>query len=139
MSYKGSLSPSGEPEYAGQQELPFLSPALIGPSGTTRSKWEDQGPCHPSNTYCHCSWPQVLPLPRVPTSTAHLIFCSHFTELYKERTQHGGIGSLVLLVCLFVNLIICKVMFLFLFTLLSSYLTSVWKSSLVTVHFFFAS
>lgn len=49
-------------------------------------------------------------------------------------------GGLVLWFCWFVclfNLIICKVMFLFLFTLLSSYLTSVWKSSLVTVHFFF--
>lgn len=42
--------------------------------------------------------------------------------------------------CLFVysfNLMIYKVMFLFLFTLLSSYLTSVWKMILVTVHFFF--
>lgn len=102
MSSKVSLSPSGGPEFEGQQEPPFLSPALIGPPGTTRSKWEDQGPCRPSNPHCHCPWPQVLPLPRVPTSTAHLIFCSHFTELYKERTRHGRVGSLGLFVCLFV-------------------------------------
>lgn len=113
---------------------------MTGPPGTTRSEWEDQGPHRPSSLHPRCSWPQVLPLPRVPTSTAHLIFCSHFTELYKERTQHGGEGLVLQfcwLVCLF-NLIICKVT-LSLFTLFSSYLTSVWKKKktiLVTVHFF---
>lgn len=94
----------------------------MGGPGSTPSQ---QPPCR------HCSWPPVLPLPRVPTSMARLIFCSHFTELYKESIQHGGGGVvlflLVLLVGLF-NLIICKVMFLFLFTLFSSYLTSVWKN-----------
>lgn len=50
----------------------------------------------------------------------------------------GWFFGFCLFVCLF-NLMICKVMFLFLFTLSSSYLTSVWKMILVTVHFFFAS
>lgn len=51
----------------------------------------------------------------------------------------GGVGSSVWLVCLF-NLIICKVTLTVLFTLFSSYLTSVWKEMiLVTVFFFFAS
>lgn len=43
-------------------------------------------------------------------------------------------GFCFLFVYLF-NLMICKVMFLFLFYTFSSYLTSVWKMILVTVHF----
>lgn len=44
-------------------------------------------------------------------------------------------GFCFLFVYLF-NLMICKVMFLFLFHTFSSYLTSVWKMILVIVHFF---
>lgn len=39
---------------------------------------------------------QLLPLPRAPDSMGHLIFCSHFAELHKERTQHGGLVLWVL-------------------------------------------
>lgn len=84
--------------------------------------------------------PAVLarsPAPPGPHLHGLLTFCSRFAELHKERTRHGGLALWVS--CLFVylfNLMICKVTSLFLFYTFSSYLTSVWKMILVTVHFF---
>lgn len=54
------------------------------------------------------------PAPQAP-SAGHLTFCSHFAELHKERTRHGGwFFGFLFSVGLF-NLMICKVMSLFLF------------------------
>lgn len=53
-----------------------------------------------------CSWPPAPACPGAPTSMGHhLIFCSHFAELHKERTWHGGVGSLGFVFCLFICLI----------------------------------
>ena len=78
-----------------------------------------------------------------PTQGPHLHGPSHFLFSFHRVVQGENsawegwfFGFVCLFVCLF-NLIICKVMFLFLFTVFSSYLTSVWKTILVTVHFFF--
>lgn len=65
----------------------------------------------------------------------HFLFSSHRVVQGENSAWGGWFFGFCLFVYLF-NLMICKVMFLFLFTLSSSYLTSVWKMILVTVHFF---
>lgn len=104
---------------------------------TTRPKWEEASvhaiPATPILTIpspSSCLYPG--PPPPRPISFSVLISQSCTR---RELSMGGWFFGFCLFVYLF-NLMICKVMFLFLFTLSSSYLTSVWKMILVTVHFF---
>lgn len=90
---------------------PSLPPASAWPPGTSRRRRpgaEGAGGQRPSSPSPPVPGSQL----RALTSTGHLIFCSRFAELHKERTRHGG---LVLWVLFSVCLMICKVMSLFLF------------------------
>lgn len=120
-----SLSPRGGPEWAGQEDPPFLSPALIGSPGTAPGTTPSQQP--PTASAATAPGPRSCPYPGSPPPRP-VSFSVLISQSCTRRalSMGEGVGSLVLLFCWF-NLIICKVMFLFLFTLFSSYLTSVWK------------
>lgn len=117
-------------------EAPLSAPSLSRatrysqPPETTRPEGQEAGAratCRPGSQPC----PSPAPAPRA----AHFLFsiCSC------TRRELGTVGLALWVSCSFVylfNLMICKVTILFLFYTFSSYLTSVWKMILVTVHFF---
>lgn len=131
----------GQPGRGGRPE-PHLSLQCLDvtgrrePSGTPRSASRAEGgacPRHPRRPPsleppgCHPSRPLSLGPP-------HFLFS--FCRVAQGRELSMGVGSLdfCFLLVLF-NLMICKVMSYSFFTLFCSYLTSVWKMILVTVHF----
>lgn len=89
---------AGMPQAGGSLCRRFLSVPSLGRATrhnqvpeTTRPKGQENGVHAAPAPSPPVPGPWLLPLPRAPTSTAHLIFCSHFAELHKERTQHGGL------------------------------------------------
>lgn len=92
--------------------------------------------CHPSDPILTIPGPSscLYPGPPPPWPISFSVLISQSCTR-RELSMGGWFFGFCLFVYLF-NLMICKVMFLFLFTLFSSYLTSVWKMILVTVHFF---
>lgn len=103
------------------QRCPSLSPASGGPPGTTRcqrpgaERAGGQRPRCPSSSSCLFLAPSPCPSPG-PHLHGHLIFCSRFAGCTRRELSTGGwfFGFCFLFVYLF-NLMICKVMFLFLF------------------------
>lgn len=108
-------------------EAPLSAPCLLGPPAQPAARDHQARGAGAQHPMPICPWPcgrSLCPSQASPHPHGHLAFCSRFffffLRSHKEGAQHGGWLSGFCCVCLFVgfNLMICKVMVLFIFILI---------------------